>query len=96
MARTKQTARKSTGGKAPRKMLSNGNGHDVVENPDLDETAAQKLKEIEELENMQASLKHITKKWTEQNQAYYVRDMQCLPYRLSGSDTLSRPRQWMR
>lgn len=72
MARTKQTARKSTGGRAPRKQLASVNGHAVVENPDLDEAAAQKLKEIEELESMQASLKHITKKWTEQNQAYFV------------------------
>ena len=69
MARTKQTARKSTGGKAPRKQLASRSCRTVdgvvVENPDLNDEEAQKLKEIEEGE-MQASLKHIDKKHTEQ------------------------------
>ncbi|CZT24619.1 uncharacterized protein RCC_10344 [Ramularia collo-cygni] len=72
MAHTKPTPRKSTGGRAPRKTLGRVNGDNVVEDPNIDDDTAQKLKEIEELETMQASLKHITKKWTEQNQAYYA------------------------
>ncbi|USW58681.1 Putative histone H3/CENP-A, AAA+ ATPase domain, ATPase, AAA-type, core [Septoria linicola] len=78
MARTKQTARKSTGGKAPRKVLANGAGRTsrvidgvVVDNPDLNEEDAQKLKEIEEGE-MQAALKYIDKKHTEQGKVYYT------------------------
>lgn len=76
MARTKQTARKSTGGMAPRKQLASGtngvfNRVDVVDNPELDEAAAQKLKEIEE-GAMLAQLKHIDRKYTEQGQTYFA------------------------
>ncbi|KAK4610520.1 hypothetical protein CLAFUW4_14220 [Fulvia fulva] len=71
MARTKQTARRSTGGRAPmpqRAMQSNGV---VVDNPNIDEQDAKKLKEIEEGE-MQASLKHIDRKYTEKGAVYYA------------------------
>ncbi|GIZ44352.1 hypothetical protein CKM354_000755200 [Cercospora kikuchii] len=77
MARTKQTARKSTGGKAPRKMLASSScgrrtaDGAIVDNPDLNEEEQQKLKEIEEGE-MQASLKHIDKKHTEQGKVFYT------------------------
>ncbi len=76
MARTKQIARKSTGGKPPRKCLAsrpNGTFTDmpVVDNPELDDEQAEKLKEIEEGE-MRAELKYIDKKFTEQGQAYYA------------------------
>ena len=43
----------------------------VVENPDLDDEEAEKLKEIEE-GSMRAELKHIDKKFTEQGQTYYA------------------------
>ncbi|KAM3420591.1 hypothetical protein BST61_g3853 [Cercospora zeina] len=59
MARTKQTARKSTGDGA------------VVENPDLNEEEQKRLKAIEEGE-MQALLKHIDKKHTEQGKVFYT------------------------
>lgn len=75
MARTKQTARKSTGGKAPRKVLANGAGRTsrvidgvVVENPDINEEEAQKLKEIEEGE-MQAALKYALQ---QQTRSYHI------------------------
>jgi Spy/CpxP family protein refolding chaperone len=75
MARTKQTARKSTGGMAPRRSLAgrsaaNGNGA-VVDIPDITEEEAQRLKEIEEGE-MRAELKYIDRKLTEQGQVYYA------------------------
>lgn len=63
MARTKQTARRSLGGN-----VSNGA---VVDNPDLNEEETARLKEIEE-GSMQAELKHIDKKFTEQGQTYYA------------------------
>ena len=59
MARTKQTARKSAGG-----------GQEVIDNPDLTEEQVEKLKELEDAP-MQAELKYIDKKWTEQGQIYY-------------------------
>lgn len=76
MARTKQTARKATGGRAPRRGLGNPgritNGTSgAVENPELDDDDAKRLKEIEE-GDMKAELKHIDKKHTEQGQAYFV------------------------
>ncbi len=43
----------------------------VVDNPELDEIEAEKLKEIEE-GSMRAELKHIDKKFTEQGQTYYA------------------------
>ncbi|SMR61103.1 unnamed protein product [Zymoseptoria tritici ST99CH_1E4] len=76
MARTKQTARKATGGRAPRRGLGNPgritNGTSgAVENPELDDDDAKRLKEIEE-GDMKAELKHIDKKHTEQGQAYFA------------------------
>ncbi len=72
MARTKQYARTLTGGLAPRKRLGETtvNGQ-IVENPDLDEEKAAKLKEIEEGE-MRAEMKYIDKKFTEQGQTYFA------------------------
>jgi len=73
MARTKQTARKSTGGRAPQRQVvqdsisSNGN---VIQNPDIDGETEAKLKAIEEGE-MRAELKHIDKRFTDKGQAYY-------------------------
>ncbi|KAK5171411.1 uncharacterized protein LTR77_004555 [Saxophila tyrrhenica] len=73
MARTKQTARKSTGGMPPRVNRPNGPGPNggVIDNPELDEQEAEKLKEIEE-GSMRAELKYIDKKFTEQGQTYYA------------------------
>ena len=74
MARTKQTARKSVGGRAPRRQLMpNGSGVDgpLVDNPELNGDEAEKLKEIKE-GSMRAELKHIDKKFTEQGQSYYA------------------------
>lgn len=51
-----------------RAMQSNGV---VVDNPNIDEQDAKKLKEIEEGE-MQASLKHIDRKYTEKGAVYYA------------------------
>ncbi|KAK5127414.1 hypothetical protein LTR85_006753 [Meristemomyces frigidus] len=72
MARTLQTARKSTGGRAPRRhdgLASNGD--DVVEAPDLDQETEAKLKAIEKGE-MRAELKHIDKKYTDKGQAFFA------------------------
>jgi hypothetical protein len=72
MARTKQTARKTTGGRAPLKQYAPVKGqNNIVEDPELDDEAAKKLKEIEE-GDMKAELKHIDKKYTEQGHAYFV------------------------
>lgn len=43
----------------------------VTDNPEMDEKTIEKIKEIEEGE-MQASLKHIDKKFTEKGQVYYA------------------------
>lgn len=56
------------------------NGDGIVEDPNLDEHTAQKLKEIEGLDTMQPTLKHITKKWTEQSKAYYVMKSKSAPF----------------
>lgn len=72
MARTKQTARKSTGGRAPRRQLvPHAVDGPVVDNPELNGDDAEKLKEIEE-GSMRAELKYIDKKFTEQGQSYYA------------------------
>ena len=60
MARTKQTARKSTGGRS---------NVPVVDNPDLDTDQAARLEEIKQGE-MRAELKHIDKKFTDKGQPY--------------------------
>ena len=60
MARTKQTARRSTGG-----------GAEVVDIPEIDAEMAKKLKDIEE-GDMQAELKHIDRKYTEKGQVYFA------------------------
>ncbi|KAK4549945.1 hypothetical protein LTR36_005246 [Oleoguttula mirabilis] len=71
MARTKQTARRSAGGRAPRRSDSSLPNGDVVENPHLDGETDAKLKAIEEGE-MRAELKHIDKKFTDKGQAFYA------------------------
>ena len=53
-----------------RQGMPQANGN-VVDNPDIDENEAKKLKEIEEGE-MQASLKHIDRKYTEKGAVYYA------------------------
>ncbi|KAK3633665.1 hypothetical protein LTR56_015731 [Elasticomyces elasticus] len=71
-ARTLQTARKSTGGKAPRKQLTNGDADDS-EHDDLklDEETIALRKAIEEGE-MRAELKHLDKKHTDKGVQYYA------------------------
>lgn len=69
MARTKQTARRSTGGCAPRRMPVVDNN--LVDMPDIDDATAQKLQEIKEGE-MQSLLKHIDRKHTEKGGIYYT------------------------
>ena len=73
MARTKQTARKSIGGRAPRRQIMPNGTVDgqVVDNPELNGEEAEKLKEIEE-GSMRAELKYLDKKFTEQGQNYYA------------------------
>ncbi|KAK4496512.1 hypothetical protein PRZ48_012492 [Zasmidium cellare] len=70
MVRTKQTARKSTGGRIPvgRAPAMDSN---VVDIPDIDDATAQKLQEIKE-GSMQALVKHIDRKHTEKGQVYYT------------------------
>ncbi|EME44360.1 hypothetical protein DOTSEDRAFT_88541 [Dothistroma septosporum NZE10] len=69
MARTQQTARRSTGGKAPQRVTQ-ANGI-VVDDPDIDENEAKKLHEIEEGE-MRALLKHIDRKFTDKGAIFYT------------------------
>lgn len=77
MARTKQLARKSTGGIAPRKQLtSRTNGLHLEDEAnsngvEMDEETKAKLKEIEE-GDMRAELKYLDRKHTDKGQAYYA------------------------
>lgn len=63
MARTQQTARRSTN-----MPIVNSN---VVDIPDIDDATAQKLQEIKE-GSMQALLKYIDRKHTEKGQVYFT------------------------
>ncbi|KAF2161566.1 hypothetical protein M409DRAFT_37534 [Zasmidium cellare ATCC 36951] len=69
MARTLQTARKSTGGRPPARGAPVDTN--VVDIPDMDEATAQKLQEIKE-GSMQALVKHIDRKHTEKGQVYFT------------------------
>ena len=72
MARKIQTARKTTRHMPDRRQVRpTAQDGPVVDNPNIDEEEAEKLKKIEEGE-MRAELKHIDKKTTEQGQAYYA------------------------
>ncbi|TKA60914.1 hypothetical protein B0A55_12153, partial [Friedmanniomyces simplex] len=74
MARTKQIALKSTGGRAPRKQLGNGAVPEVDADDsemELDDETKALHKEIEEGE-MRAELKFLDKKHTDKGQTYYA------------------------
>nr|XP_023907899.1 uncharacterized protein LOC112019614 [Quercus suber]POF16364.1 atpase family aaa domain-containing protein 3b [Quercus suber] len=66
MARTKQTARR-----LGRRVPGDRQGDAIVPIPEIDDETAARLKAIEDGE-MQAELKHIDRKYTEQGQVYYA------------------------
>jgi hypothetical protein len=91
MARTSQTARKSTGGRIPTRDSRAANGHADSEDG-IDEATKAKYEEIEKGE-MRPELKYLDRKQTESGQTYYKETVeeevpeqvsQCLPCQRQG------------